>query len=453
MQPARILTSPLPSLNGYVLRSAIVAALGGLLFGFDTAVISGGIDEIAKRFDLSDTAKGLTVAMAIFGTIVGSLGAGLPGDRLGARFCLRVLGVFFFTSSIGCALSGTWSSFLIFRFLGGIGIGGASVLAPVYIAEVSSAAWRGRLVGCFQFNIVLGILLAYLSNYVVGVIDFGPVEWRVELGVGALPAVAFFFMLFTIPQSPRWLVKKGNQAEARAVLERTGEEQVERELREIALSVQNVPGEAEAKLFSRRHLFPIFLGVSIAIFNQLSGINGLLYYLSDIFAMAGFDQVSGDVQSVAIGAVNLAFTLLAMTVIDRVGRRVLLLVGSVGTAAALAGVAFIFLSGTHRGALIWLLAAYIAFFAFSQGAVIWVYISEVFPTRVRGKGQALGCSTHWVLCAVVANLFPVLAHKSGGYPFVLFAAVMVLQFFVVLFVYPESKGVSLEALQRRLRID
>jgi sugar porter (SP) family MFS transporter len=436
-----------------LIRSAIVAALGGLLFGFDTAVISGATSALTSLFHLDEAAKGFTVAMAIFGTIIGSLGAGIPAERYGARECLKVTGLFFFVSSMGCALAQNWDALVFFRFVGGLGIGAASVLGPVYIAEVAPASWRGRLVGCFQINIVAGILVAYLSNYLVGLAAFGDNEWRIKMGVGAFPATLFLAMLFTIPRSPRWLAKKGHLEEALTVLRNVGEPNPEGELQDIRNSLHADAIAGEEPLFSWNYRFPIFLAISIAAFNQLSGINGLLYYLNDIFAMAGFSKASGDFQSVVIGAVNLFFTLLAMTLIDKVGRRMLLLIGSVGTAFSLAGVAAIFFSGLHRDALLWFLVGYIAFFAFSQGAVIWVYISEVFPNQVRGKGQALGCFTHWSLCAAVSYYFPYLAKSSGGYPFVIFAVMMVLQFFVVYFVYPETKGVSLEALQRKLGID
>jgi MFS transporter, SP family, arabinose:H+ symporter len=431
----------------------VAGALGGLLFGFDTAVISGGTDALSKAFALTETSMGLTVAIAVVGTVFGALLAGIPGERYGSRECLKVLGVFFFISSIGCGLALNWPVLLVSRFIGGLAIGGVSVLAPVYIAEISPARWRGRLVGLFQFSIVSGILVAYLSNYLIDLIDLGSLDWRFTLGSGALPAVLFFSLLFGIPRSPRWLVKKGQVDEARAVLTSTGEEKIELELQDILASLAADGGTTETPLFSRKYLVPIFLAVSIAMLNQLSGINGLLYYLNDIFKQAGFSKSAGDFQAVVIGGTNLLFTLLAMSIIDRVGRRVLLLVGSVGTAVCLAGVSWIFFSNQHQAFLIWLLIGYIAFFAFSQGAVIWVYISEVFPTTIRSKGQALGCFTHWFMCAVVSFSFPIFAKASGGFPFCFFAVMMALQFFVVLFTYPETKGASLEDIQKTLLAD
>jgi SP family arabinose:H+ symporter-like MFS transporter len=307
------------------------------------------------------------------------------------------------------------------------------------------------LVGFFQFNVVFGILLAYLSNYLLGTMSFGAAEWRWKLGVSALPAAFFFLMLFGIPRSPRWLVKKGRIDEAREVLRLTGEENYEQELKDIVESIDAEHVTSDS-LFSAKYRLPVFLAVSIGMFNQLSGINAILYYLNKIFDQAGFSKVSGDLQSVAIGATNLVFTMIAMSVIDRVGRKKLLLIGSIGTAVCLAGVAAIFLMGRHENLLVWMLVGYIAFFAFSQGAVIWVFISEVFPNRVRAKGQSLGSFSHWIMNALISWTFPLMAASSGGYPFVFFSAMMVLQFFVVLSFYPETKGISLEELQKKLRI-
>lgn len=396
-----------------LVRSTIVAALGGLLFGFDTVVISGCQDQLKEVFNLSEFWQGFMTAAALIGTVFGAMLAGIPGDRIGRRESLKWMAVLFFVSAVGCAMAWGFWPLAVFRFIGGLGVGGASVLGPMYLAEIAPAHLRGRLVGFFQFNVVLGILVAFLSNYVVGGFGLGEAEWRWKLGVEALPAILFFVMLFGIPRSPRWLVSRGNHQEARAVLERIGETEVERELQAIVRSLKGEHSRLGEPLFQKVYRFPIFLAVSIAMFNQLSGINGLLYYLNPIFKMAGFDKVSGDVQSVAIGATNLLFTMLAMSVIDRVGRKALLLIGSVGVTLALAGVAWIFHSSTNQGLLVWLLIGYIAFFGFSQGAVIWVYISEVFPNVVRAKGQALGGFTHWFMAAVVSFSFPLLARQAG----------------------------------------
>jgi len=438
-------------LNSTLLKSTVVAALGGLLFGFDTAVIAGATQALTTLYRLSPLWEGFTVASALVGTVIGSMLAGAPGDRYGRRDSLRAMAVLYVVSALGCAFAWNWSALVLFRFIGGLGIGGSSVLGPMYIAEIAPAKWRGRLVGFFQFNVVFGILLAYLSNYIIGTMSFGGAEWRWKLGVSAAPAVFFLFMLFGIPRSPRWLVKKGRIDEARGVLHLTGEENYEQELKDIVESIDAEHVTSDA-LFTAKYRVPVFLAVSIGMFNQLSGINAILYYLNAIFEHAGFSKVSGDLQSVAVGATNLVFTMIAMSVIDKVGRKTLLLVGSVGTALCLAGVAAIFLTGRHENLLVWMLIGYIAFFAFSQGAVIWVYISEVFPNRVRAKGQSLGSFSHWIMNALISWTFPLMAASSGGYPFVFFSAMMVLQFFVVMFFYPETKGISLEEMQRKLKI-
>ncbi len=437
-------------LNGSLIKSTVVAALGGLLFGFDTAVISGTTAALTQAYTLTPRLLGATVASAIVGTVFGAMLAGFPGDKFGRRDSLRIMAILYLVSALGCAFAWSWSSLVVFRFIGGLGIGGSSVLGPMYIAEIAPAKWRGRLVGLFQFNVVFGILVAYFSNYAISLAHFGPLEWRWQLGVAALPAAAFLLMLFGIPRSPRWLVKKARVAEARAVLQSIGEENIETELQDIVESVHLEQGLQNEPLFTRKYLFPIFLAVTIGMFNQLSGINAILYYLNFIFARAGFSQLSGNLQAVAIGATNLLFTMIAMSVIDRLGRRVLLVIGSVGTAICLAGVARIFFTGRHENMLVWLLIGYIAFFAFSQGAVIWVYISEVFPNRVRAKGQSLGSFSHWFMNALISFTFPQMAASSGAYPFVFFSAMMVLQFFVVLFVYPETKGVTLEQMQKKM---
>jgi sugar porter (SP) family MFS transporter len=440
-------------MNSNLTRAAVVGALGGLLFGFDTAVISGTTHSLTIAYGLSSRELGVTVAMALLGTIVGAMSAGIPGQKWGGRETLRVLAIFYVVSALGCAVAWNWYALLFARFIGGLAIGGSSVLGPVYIAELAPAKLRGRLVGLFQINIAIGILFAYFSNYCIARMGLGATEWRWQFGVAAVPAVLFLALLFGIPPSARWLVTQNRVAEARAVLQLMGAENPENELGEIVGSIHLERLQTSEPLFAWKYRFPIFLAISIGMFNQLSGINAILYYLNDIFAAAGFSKMSGELQSVAIGGMNLVATLLAMTVIDRIGRKTLLLIGSVGTAACLAGVARVFFTQGHQSYLLWLLVAYIAFFAISQGAVIWVYIGEVFPNRVRAKGQALGSSSHWIMNAMIAYTFPQLAKSSGAYPFVFFAAMMVVQFFVVLFFYPETKGVTLEQLQHRFGIE
>jgi len=439
-------------LNGFLLRAAVTAGLAGLLFGFDTAVISGTTQALTETYSLTPRLLGVTVAAALIGTILSAAGAGIVGDRWGRRDSLRGLAVLYLFSALGCAFAWSWSSLVVFRFLVGLAIGGSSVLGPMYIAEISPAAWRGRLVGLFQFNIVFGILLAYLSNYLVGQAGLGAAEWRFKLGVPAIPALIFFLMLFSIPPSPRWLAKKGRLEEAGSVLRLTGERSYEQELREIVESIDAEHHLANEPLFQWNYRYPIFLAVTIGMFNQFSGINAILYYLNDIFAKAGYSKVSSDLQAVAIGATNLIATMLALSVIDRLGRKTLLLIGAVGTAACLGGVSAIFFSNARQNLLLWLLIVYIGFFAVSQGAVIWVYLSEVFPNRVRGKGQSLGSLSHWVMNAAIAYTYPQVATKSGGYAFLFFAAMMVVQFFVVLGFYPETKNITLEEMQKKLHI-
>jgi sugar porter (SP) family MFS transporter len=436
-----------------MMKSSIVAALGGLLFGFDTAVIAGTTGALTALYSLTPFTLGLTVSAALFGTIIGALFGGIPGDKYGRRYSLRITAVLYLLSAIGCAFAFNWYAFIAARFIGGLGIGASSVLGPMYIAEIAPPKKRGRMVGFFQFNIVFGILVAYFSNYVVGTMGFGDAEWRWKLGIPAIPAAIFLLLLFSIPESPRWLARKGRLLEAETVLREGGDENYKTDMAEIVASLDTRHGAANEPLLQRKYRFPVFLAISIGMFNQFSGINAILYYSNDIFAKAGFTKVSADLQSVAVGATNLLFTMIAMSVIDRLGRKKLLLIGAVGTAVALAGVAAIFLTDTHHELLVWCLAGFIAFFAFSQGAVIWVYLSEVFPTRVRAKGQSLGSFTHWIMNAAISFIFPWLAAKSGGVPFVFFAVMMAVQFFVVLFFYPETAGRSLEEMQKNLGIE
>lgn len=445
------------SINKYVLRSTVVGALGGLLFGFDTAVISGATSGLRDVFHLTVSQLGITVSIALWGTVLGALTAGTLGQRYGSREMLRLTAVLYLLSSVGCAVAPTWSFLLAARFLGGLGIGGSSVLGPVYIAELAPAHLRGRLVGTFQINIVIGILLAYFSNFLISLAHLGASEWRWELGVAALPAAVFLALLFTIPRSARWLTTQSRLTEAREVLEIMGSPNSEAELRDIQESLHLELSHARASLFERlhgslRYRKPILLAIAIGAFNQLSGINAILYYLNDIFAAAGFSRTSANVQAVGIGLMNLAATFLGMALIDRLGRTRLLLIGAAGTAVCLSMVAAIFFTHRHQNLLLVALVAYIAFFAISQGAVIWVYISEIFPTRVRGKGQSLGSGAHWIMNAILSYLFPLIAIRSGAYPFVFFAAMMALQLIVVWVCFPETKQVSLEELQRQLQI-
>ena len=436
--------------NRTVVQSTITAALGGLLFGFDTAVIAGITGALSDKFHLSATSLGFTVAIALWGTIVGAATGGFAGNRFGRRDSLRALAVLFIVSALGCACAWAWFSFLIFRFVAGVAIGASSVLGPMYIAEIAPARWRGRMVGAFQLNIVFGILVAYFSNYVISTFNLGPTEWRWKTGVSAIPAVLFLLMLFRIPRSPRWLVEKGRLQEAREVLYSIAGDAFTSELGEIEESLESDRQAGSQPLFSRRYRIPVMLAIGIALLNQFSGINPILYYLNDIFARAGFNKISGDLQAVGIGATNLIFTVVAMSIIDKVGRKRLLVIGSVGTCVCLALTGAIFFTGRLENVVLYPLIGFVAFFAVSQGSVIWVYISEIFPNSVRGKGQSLGSFTHWLTCATLTQFFPVVLVRSTSWPFLFFAAMMVVQLVVVVRFFPETKGFTLEQLQQQL---
>jgi MFS transporter, SP family, arabinose:H+ symporter len=438
-------------LNSKLIRATLTGALGGLLFGFDTVVISGAIDALVRLYDLNSLEKGFTVAIGLVGTVIGALSAGHIGQRLGSRETLRITALLYVVSAVGCGLAWNWPSFLVFRFIGGLGIGASSVLGPVYIAELAPAKWRGRLVATFQFNVVFGIMLAYISNYFIRTMHLGAAEWRWQVGVATLPALGFLVLLFGIPRSPRWSASRNRIDEALTVLKMMGDPDPQAELADIQAALEQEHATAHERVFQRKYRYPLFLAISIGAFNQLAGINAILYYLNDIFAYAGFNQISSDQKAIVIGATNLLFTMVGMSLIDKAGRKTLLLIGAAGCASCLGGVAWVFSSQSHQGALLWLLVTYIAFFSVSQGAVIWVYLGEVFPTSVRSKGQGVGSASHWFMNALIAEMFPVIRESmSTAAPFVFFAAMTVVQFIVVLTVYPETKGQTLEQLQRRL---
>ncbi len=438
-----------PNVN--LMKATLTGALGGLLFGFDTVVISGAIDSLVRLYNLSPQGKGWTVAIALIGTVVGSLGAGVIGQKLGGRETLRITAVLYVISAIGSALAWNWPSLMVFRLIGGLGIGASSVLGPVYIAELAPAKWRGRLVGAFQFNVVLGILVAYTSNYLIRLANLGAAEWRWQVGVAAIPALGFLVLLFGIPRSPRWSASKDRIDEALAVLKLMGEPDPEGELADIRAALQQEHATAHEPVFRWKYRYPLFLAITIGAFNQLAGINAILYYLPSIFASAGFTTISGDKQAIAIGFTNLIFTMVGMSVIDKLGRKTLLLIGAAGTAGCLAAVSWLFTTHSNSGALVWIFVTYIAFFALSQGAVIWVYIGEVFPNAVRSKGQGVGNASHWIMNTIIALEFPVLVASVGrSAPFTFFAIMTAVQFIVVLLTYPETKGQTLEELQRKL---
>ncbi len=455
-------------MKGALLRSALIAALGGLLFGFDTAVISGaeGIlkELFAERYlvfsgflGTSSSWHGFTVASALIGTIAGAIVFGKPADRLGRRTILFFLGALYFISAIGSALSWSWSSFMILRFIGGLAVGGSSVVAPMYNAEISPARFRGRMVALTQFNVVFGILLAFLSNYLIESMDLGAITWRWMFGVEAFPALAFFLLLFLNPRSPRWLISKNLVEEARSSISKLGSDtgDVEAEITEIQNSLHEEKENARETLFQAKYLRPIMLAVAIAMFNQLSGINALMYYAPRIFQMAGFEESASMLSSVGVGVVMVIFTMTAMLIIDHFGRKRLMLWGSIGYIISLGATAWEFYTNgddfNHAGSIVVLvsLLVFIASHAFGQGAVIWVFISEIFPNKVRARGQALGSFTHWFMAACISWTFPIFAEASGGLIFTIYAICMVGQLLWVLFRMPETKGIPLEELQKK----
>lgn len=449
-----------------LLFSTLVAALGGLLFGFDTAVISGTTEALQRVFALDEFRLGFAVASALIGTIIGAFTAGAPAEKHGRVKILFVLALLYVISSIGSAVAGSLVTFVLFRFVGGLAIGGASVVSPLYIAEIAPAEQRGRLVAVNQLNVVAGILLAYLSNYLIAQSVGGESAWRWMLGVVAVPSVLFFALLFFIPESPRWLVSKGRVDEARRVLEQVGAADVSRELQEIQASLVQAPGGGEARLFQPKYRLPILLAWIVAMLNQLSGINALMYYAPRIFQQAGAAADDALLQAIAVGGTNLVFTIIALFIIDRAGRRPLLLMGGLGAALSLALTAWGFRLGEPAAAdmasatagapplagtlvLVGLLG-FIACHAIGQGAVIWVFLGEIFPNRVRDKGLALGSFTHWFMAAVVSWTFPLVAKASGWVAFAIFALFMLLQALFAWRMMPETRGVSLEELEQRL---
>lgn len=446
-------------MNATLLRCSLIAALGGLLFGFDTAVISGTTEHLKEVFDLGGFWLGFTVSSALIGTIMGAMFASIPADWLGRRTTLVWIAFLYFVSAVGSALAWDWPSFLFFRWLGGLGVGASSVVAPMYIAEISPPQFRGRLVAITQFNIVFGILAAYMSNYGVALADLGQDEWRVMFGIEALPAAVFFALMFLNPRSPRWLVARGRSAEAAAVLEKVGAADVRKELREIEESLAAMGARAVESVFQRKYRRPVLLAVAISTFNQLSGINALMYYAPHIFRMAGAETDASLAQAVVVGCTNLVFTMTAMLVIDKIGRRKIMVVGSIGYIVSLAATAAAFYTYgtdfTPFGGTVVLtsLMVFIASHAFGQGSVIWVYLSEIFPNAVRAQGQALGSFTHWVFAALISWTFPMIAEVSGGHTFAFYSSMMVLQLVWVLKVMPETKGVPLEELQKRMTAD
>ncbi|WP_346316938.1 sugar porter family MFS transporter [Chitinophaga sp. YIM B06452] len=436
---------------GYAIRVSLIAALGGFLFGMEVAVISGAEKTIQQLWSLNSFWQGFTVASSLIGTVFGSLVVGGPAQKYGRKKVLMVIALMYLLSAIGCAVSSAWLLFVLFRFIGGLAVGASSVVGPMYISEIAPAKIRGALAGSFQVNIVAGILVAYLANFLLA--DIGTDAWRYMLGVMAIPAAIFALLVRTIPESPRWLVLNGQDEAAGRIFARTGETDIAGLIREEhALAKQGI----KEKLFSGKYNKPIFYAMLLAMFNQLSGINAIIYYAPRIFEMAGFNQASAFQQSVYIGAANFVFTLLAMSVIDRFGRKKLLLTGAAGMFIFLALTAVAFNSpGGGGSSVIIYLVGFIACFAFSQGAVIWVFISEIFPNAVRSQGGSLGSFTHWIMAAIISWTFPIIVEGSpdgGFYSFIFYSVMMLISFVFIWRVMPETKGRSLEQIQQELGI-
>ena len=450
-------------MNKSLFYIVVVAALGGFLFGFDSGVISGCEKAIQSEFGLSAFWHGLIVSGALIGTVIGVFTAGRPSDRWGRKPTLWLMAVLFLVSAVGCAFTphdAAWGPHLLgwFRFIGGLAIGGVSVVVPLYIVEVSPGKYRGRLVAMNQFNIVLGILVSYISNYLVA--RFMPnvdprIVWRVMLGVECAPIALFMALLATIPESPRWLVRTGRAEDARGVLERIGYPEIRKTLVEIAESLREAAGGADIALFQRRYFKPILLAFLIAFFNQVSGINAINYYAPRIFQMIFGEgsELAALAGTIGVGAVNLTFTMLAFLVIDRFGRR-MMIIGGASMMILMHGLVAWQLSLPSPNAVIAVtgILGFIAFFAISSGAVIWVYISEVFPNAVRAKGQALGCFTHWFMCTLISWAFPVVAERAGTWAFAFFAFMMAVQLVWAIFFMPETKGGTIEDIEKRLGI-
>ncbi len=439
-------------MNKKLILWSIVVALGGFLFGIDVAVISGAEQEIKKVWELTDVMHGIAIGMALYGTVVGAMTGGIPAARFGRKSTLLWIGIFYLVSSIGSAIAPDVYTFMVFRFIGGLAIGASSVVAPMYIAEIAPAKNRGKLVATFQFNIVFGILVAYFSNYLLQ--DISDQSWRWMLGVVAIPSFIYCLLMFFVPESPRWLiVHKGDYQKARAILEVSDPAGVDEALAALHKSIdEEKQKESLASFFTKRYSKPILLAFLIAAFNQLSGINAIIYYAPRVFELAGIGKESAFLQSAGIGLVNLVFTMFGLYLIDRLGRKKLMLLGSIGYIVSLTAVAAAFYWGWLGGMMVpVLLFLFIASHAIGQGAVIWVFISEIFPNNVRAYGQSLGSATHWVLAAIIASIFPILAARFGAAPlFLFFAIMMVFQLLWVLFKMPETKGVPLEQLEAKL---
>lgn len=435
-------------MKSYVVLISVVAALGGLLFGFDTAVISGTINFIQPYFGLSEAGLGWTVSSLLFGCIAGVFLAGKAGDRYGRKKVLMLAALLFFISAVGSASAHSLSFFLFFRILGGIAVGVASILSPMYIAELAPAKYRGTLVSLNQLAIVIGILVAFFSNYLL--VDTGVNNWRWMLLVMAAPSVLLFFTLFLVPESPRWLVARHQNAEALKVLLKTsGEEFAHSELNEIQQTLKNQEESTFKDLLAPKIRPLLFIGIILAVFQQITGINTIMYYAPKIFANVGQSNDLALLQTIAIGSTNLIFTLVAMILIDRFGRKLLILIGSAGMMLMLSGLSVLFfMKETSGGMMLVFILGYIAFFSASLGPALWVVAAELFPNRLRSKGMSIAIVSLWIACTIVTIAFPIMLEKlSGGITFLIFALICLANLIYVWRYVPETKGKTLEVLE------
>jgi len=430
-----------------ILIWSVTAAMAGFLFGFDTVVISGADKQLQALWHSSDAFHGSVVmGMALWGTVVGAIFGGIPTNKIGRKNTLLWIGVFFLISAIGSALANDPFTFAAFRFLGGLGVGASTIAAPAYVSEIAPASKRGRLVALYQFNIVLGILVAFISNYFLK--DIGENAWRWMLGIQAVPAAIYIALMFTVPKSPRWLLSKFRNEEARKVLAIVDPQA---NIETMMLEIQQAGDKSHENIFMKKYRFPLILAFLIAFFNQFSGINAFLYYAPRIFQEAGLGQNTALLSSIGIGVANLLFTLLGVALIDKLGRKLLMYIGSIGYIISLGLVSAAFFFNWGGMSVPAFLFLFIASHAIGQGAVIWVFISEIFPNHIRASGQAFGSSVHWVLAAIIPSLIPLLFSTIGaGVVFLIFTVMMVFQLAFVAFLMPETKGRSLEELSEEL---
>ncbi|MES2853230.1 sugar porter family MFS transporter [Flavobacterium sp. 11] len=429
---------------------ALIASLAGFLFGFDTVVISGADKKLQVLWNSSDAFHGTVVmGMALWGTVLGAIFGGIPTNKVGRKNTLLWIGILFLFSAIGSAFANNPFVFAAFRFIGGLGVGASTIAAPAYISEIAPAKDRGKLVAFYQFNIVFGILMAFLSNYLLN--DVGENSWRWMMGVQAIPSVIYILLIISIPESPRWLLSKLKNDEARKVLELMGQEADYEKIKEEIDKDNKDASKVNDTIFLKKYRTPLVLAFLMAFFNQLSGINAFLYYSSRIFQEAGLGESTALLSSIGIGVVNLLFTLLGVFLIDKLGRKILMYIGSVGYIISLSLVAMAFFFHWEGIAVPVFLFLFIAAHAIGQGAVIWVFISEIFPNHLRASGQSFGSTTHWVLAAIIPSLIPYLFSTVGpGVVFMFFAVMMVFQLLFVAFMMPETKGISLEELSKKL---